>query len=63
RQTTVLTPQSSNLITASEDNISRIFSYPQNQFQGFLTRATAVPIRWVSVDKKGERVAVVSECV
>ena len=53
--------QSTALITASEDNISRIFSYPQNEFRGYLTRSAAVPIRWVSVDKKGERVAVVSE--
>ncbi|WWC86877.1 uncharacterized protein L201_001756 [Kwoniella dendrophila CBS 6074] len=58
---TSLTCSKSNLITASEDNIARIFSYPQNEFTGFLTRSSGVPIRWVSVDNLGERVAVCSD--
>jgi chromosome transmission fidelity protein 4 len=53
--------QSSNLVTGSKDNIARIFSYPANEFEGFVTRSSGVPIRWVSVDKAGERVAVCSE--
>ncbi|WWD07638.1 hypothetical protein V865_005739 [Kwoniella europaea PYCC6329] len=58
---TSLTCSRNNLITASEDNIARIFSYPQNEFTGFLTRSSGVPIRWVSVDNAGERVAVCSD--
>ncbi|WRT64744.1 uncharacterized protein IL334_001678 [Kwoniella shivajii] len=58
---TSLTCSRTNLITASEDNIARIFSYPQNEFEGFLTRSSGVPIRWVSVDNSGERVAVCSD--
>ncbi|OCF45863.1 chromosome transmission fidelity protein 4 [Kwoniella heveanensis CBS 569] len=58
---TSLSCSKTNLITASEDNIARIFSYPQNEFEGFLTRSSGVPIRWVSVDNAGERVAVCSD--
>ncbi|WVR04655.1 hypothetical protein IAU60_001666 [Kwoniella sp. DSM 27419] len=58
---TSLTCSDIDLITASEDNIVRLFSYPQNEFSGFLTRSSGVPIRWVSVDKAGERVAVCSD--
>ncbi|WWC59498.1 uncharacterized protein I303_102054 [Kwoniella dejecticola CBS 10117] len=58
---TSLTCSKTNLITASEDNIARIFSYPENEFTGFLTRSSGVPIRWVSVDSSGERVAVCSD--
>nr|XP_019008454.1 chromosome transmission fidelity protein 4 [Kwoniella pini CBS 10737]OCF47235.1 chromosome transmission fidelity protein 4 [Kwoniella pini CBS 10737] len=58
---TSLTCSKTNLITASEDNIARIFSYPENEFTGFLTRSSGVPIRWVSVDNSGERVAVCSD--
>ncbi|WVQ98084.1 hypothetical protein IAU59_005206 [Kwoniella sp. CBS 9459] len=58
---TSLSCSKTNLITASEDNIARIFSYPQNEFEGFLTRSSGVPIRWVSVDNVGERVAVCSD--
>ncbi|ORX33917.1 hypothetical protein BD324DRAFT_584077 [Kockovaella imperatae] len=48
----------SHLVTASLDNIARVFSYPQNDFEGYITRSSGVPIRWVSIDPKGERVAV-----
>lgn len=51
------------MITASLDNIARTFSYPQNEYTGYVTRSASVPIRWVSLDKKGERVAVCSEYV
>jgi chromosome transmission fidelity protein 4 len=53
--------QGSNLITASLDNIARTFSYPGNEYTGYVTRSSGVPIRWVSMDKTGERVAVCSE--
>lgn len=55
--------QANNLFTGSVDNIARIFSYPQNEYTGFLTRSSGVPIRWVSVDSAGERVAVCAEYV
>ena len=55
--------QGNTLITASLDNIARTFSYPQNEYTGYVTRSASVPIRWVSLDKKGERVAVCSEYV
>ncbi|KAK4685805.1 chromosome transmission fidelity protein 4, partial [Tremellales sp. Uapishka_1] len=58
---TTLTCSSSHLITGSTDNIVRQFSYPENDFQGFVTRSAGIPIRWVSVDKQGERVAVCSD--
>ncbi|ORY30355.1 hypothetical protein BCR39DRAFT_529347 [Naematelia encephala] len=58
---TSLTCSATDLITASLDNIARHFSYPANQFEGFITRSSGVPIRWVSVDKAGERVAVCSD--
>jgi hypothetical protein len=55
--------QGNTLITASLDNIARTFSYPQNEYTGYVTRSASVPIRWVSLDKQGERVAVCSEYV
>jgi chromosome transmission fidelity protein 4 len=55
--------QGNTLITASLDNIARTFSYPGNEYTGYVTRSSSVPIRWVSMDKKGERVAVCSEYV
>nr|XP_031860604.1 uncharacterized protein CI109_003935 [Kwoniella shandongensis]KAA5527676.1 hypothetical protein CI109_003935 [Kwoniella shandongensis] len=58
---TSLTCSNTHLISASVDNIVRLFSYPENEFDGFLTRSSGVPIRWVSVDKAGERVAVCSD--
>ncbi|KAK8847432.1 hypothetical protein IAR55_005290 [Kwoniella newhampshirensis] len=58
---TSLTCSNTHLISASVDNIVRLFSYPENEFEGFLTRSSGVPIRWVSVDQAGERVAVCSD--
>lgn len=51
----------SYLVTASLDNIARYFSYPENQFMGYVTRSSGLPIRWVSIEKKGDRVAVCGE--
>lgn len=48
-------------MTGSTDNITRSFSYPDNQYKGFITRSSGVPVRWVSLDARGERVAVCSE--
>lgn len=56
-----LTASRHHLISASLDNIARLFSYPQNDFEGYVTRSPGVPIRWVQVDQQGERVAVCSE--
>lgn len=58
---TSLAASKTHLITASVDNIARIFTYPDNEFSGYLTRSSGVPIRWVSIDPQGERVAVCSE--
>lgn len=58
-----MTAQKDELVTGCVDNIVRQFSYPENKFTGFVTRSSGVPIRWLSVDKAGERVAVCSEYV
>ncbi|KAL1411681.1 DNA polymerase alpha accessory factor Mcl1 [Vanrija albida] len=58
---TSLAASKTHLITASVDNIARIFTYPDNEFSGYLTRSSGVPIRWVSIDPQGERVAVCSD--
>ncbi len=55
--------QPSRLLTGSADGKVRSFSYPENAFDGFVTSAGAVPIRWIAVDRAGERLVVVSECV
>jgi chromosome transmission fidelity protein 4 len=47
------------LVTASVDNIVRRFVGTEPD--GFVTRASGVPVRWVSFDKAGERLAVCSE--
>ncbi|WVQ75997.1 hypothetical protein IAR50_005633 [Cryptococcus sp. DSM 104548] len=58
---TCLASSSDQLITGSVDNIVRHYSYPQNEFLGFVTRSSGVPIRFLDVDKAGERVAVCSD--
>ncbi|EIW71228.1 hypothetical protein TREMEDRAFT_28047 [Tremella mesenterica DSM 1558] len=58
---TSLSCSNSYLVTGSVDNIARYFSYPQNEFQGYITRSSGVAIRWVAMDKAGERVAVCSD--
>jgi chromosome transmission fidelity protein 4 len=58
---TSLAATSEYLVTASVDNVVRRFTFPGNEHDGFITRSAGVPIRWVSVDRAGERVAVCSE--
>ncbi|OWZ76111.1 chromosome transmission fidelity protein 4 [Cryptococcus neoformans Tu401-1] len=58
---TCLACSKDELVTGCVDNIVRQFSYPENKFTGFVTRSSGVPIRWLSVDKDGERVAVCSD--
>jgi hypothetical protein len=53
--------QEDRLLTGSVDGKVRSFTYPENQFDAFITSAGAVPIRWLTIDKAGERVAVCSE--
>lgn len=48
-------------MTACKDAAARIYSHPGDEFEGFLSRSAGVPIRWVSVDKQGERVAICGE--
>lgn len=58
---TSLTASNDHLITASADNVARLFTYPANEFEGYVTRSPGVAIRWVAMDQKGEQVAVCSE--
>nr|ODN89447.1 chromosome transmission fidelity protein 4 [Cryptococcus depauperatus CBS 7841] len=58
---TAMACSANDFISGSVDNIVRRFSYPQNKFTGFITRSSGVPIRWLSIDKTGERVAVCSD--
>ncbi|KAE8539030.1 hypothetical protein D1P53_005400 [Cryptococcus gattii VGV] len=58
---TCLACSKDELVTGCVDNIVRQFSYPENKFTGFVTRSSGVPIRWLSLDKAGERVAVCSD--
>jgi chromosome transmission fidelity protein 4 len=53
--------QSNHLMTASKDSTAQMFSHPGDELEGYLSRSAGVPIRWVSVDKKGERVAICGE--
>ncbi|WVQ83266.1 hypothetical protein IAT38_005405 [Cryptococcus sp. DSM 104549] len=58
---TSLSCSKTNLVTGCVDNIVRLYSYPRNEFDGFVTRTGGVPVRWVSLDKAGERVAICSD--
>lgn len=63
RRIDTIAKQKDSLITTSTDSITRRFSYPDDEFAGILSRAAAVPARWLSLDAGGERVAICSECV
>lgn len=58
---TSLSSSRTHLVTASADNIARLFTYPRNEFEGYVTRSPGVAIRWVAMDQAGEQVAVCGE--
>lgn len=58
---TSLSASSEYLVTASVDNIARRFTFPGNEHDGFVTRSPGVAVRWVQIDKAGERVVVCGE--
>lgn len=50
-----------HMITGCEDGTTRRFSYPANEFEGNVSRSSGVSVRWLSVDRTGEKVAVCSD--
>ncbi len=56
---TSITASDDLLITACLDAVARAFR--GKELDGYIMRASGVPLRWVQVDAKGSRVAVCSE--
>jgi len=48
-------------VTGCEDGTTRSFDYPANEFAGNLARSSGVAVRWLAIDKAGEKVALCSE--
>ena len=55
-------PQHDFWLSASDDLVRRYVKH-ESQLHGFVTNANGVRIRSVSIDPKGKRIAVASECV
>ena len=50
-------------MSGSDDSLVRRYTKLGTEMESLITRANAIPIRYISVDAKGRRVAVASECV
>ncbi|KAF8520383.1 hypothetical protein BU17DRAFT_88972 [Hysterangium stoloniferum] len=58
---TTIATSSQNWISGSVDACVRMYDAQGSTMEGLVTRATAVPVRCVAIDPKGERVAVTSD--
>ena len=54
-------PQNDGWMSGSEDSLVRRYSKLGTEMESLVTRANAIPIRYISADLKGRRVAVASE--
>ena len=61
RHTLLTIPQNDGWLSGSEDSHVRRYLKMGTEMESLITRANAIPIRYISVDPKGRRIAVASE--